>query len=146
MKKKEYEMPDEYKRQLEGLTYLISERDEYARIMPTLPPDIRAKAMPAFRQLNDSVEILEQKLAEEYERFQAEQRDLEEEFERIRIKYLERTVKQFIFIKKNHPPKVLQAFEAAVIEDKSPEEEKEFYDLLAIREAEDSEELNNETS
>jgi hypothetical protein len=146
MKKKEYEMPDEYKRQLEALTYLISERDEYARIMPTLPPDIRAKAMPAFRQLDDSVKTLEQKLAEEYERFQAEQRDLETEFERIRIKYLERTVKQFIFIRKNHPPQVLQAFEIAVVEDMTPEQEKEFYDLLAIREAEESKELNNETT
>ena len=136
---KEYEMPDEYKRNLARVVEMIEERDEYVRIMPTLPPDVRAEAKPALDELNRAVERAERELAAEYDRFQNEQRckaELRETFAR-----LEATVERIFIVNKHTRPHLIEGFKAAVFQDMTGEEIEEFYDRIAVREAAELDEL-----
>lgn len=137
--KKEYEMPDEYKRNLALLVEMIEERDEYVRIMPTLPPGVRAQAKSALDELNCAVEGAERRLAAEYERFQNEQRSREEL--RETFGRLQATVERIYIVNKHTKPHLIEDFEAVVFQDMPNEEIEEFYDRIAIREAAELDEI-----
>lgn len=49
--REEYEMPADYQRQAEQMLELIESRDEYARIMPTLPPEMKQEFLERIARL-----------------------------------------------------------------------------------------------
>lgn len=144
VKKKEYEMPDDYKDYLQKLVVMLDDRAEYDKILPTLPPDVRAGAMPIVRKLDKSIEKLEQILADEYDVFQSRQQRIEEAEENkgeagSRLyEYLQRL---FIVAKHKFPPEKFRDFEANWVKDMSPEWKKTFYEHIALRESYDLENI-----
>lgn len=130
----EFEMPEGYRQYLQTLTEMIEERDHYAREIPNLPPDLRAQAQPALAELSRAIENLEQRLADEYERYQAEKRK-ESEISAHINRGMEAVENLFIHFKNNVPHR-FKEFEKIVIQGMTPEEVEEFYDRVAIREAE----------
>ena len=133
----EFEMPDEYKRNLEILMDLLKDRDEYQELLPTLAPDVRAEAMPAFQELCAACDDLEQKLADEYERYQNEQNEFARRRAERKHKHLTWAAKTLLHLQRTKSPEAARAFELAMIEDKTPEEEKEFYFYVKMQEAEE---------
>lgn len=131
--KKEYEMPDEYQKNLAILTEMIDKRDEYARAIPLLPPDKRAEAQPALAELSAAVENIEQTLADEYEKFQAE-KHREDEIEQTIGRGME-AVENLFIIMKHQIPHLFEKFKQTVMQDMTEEEKQEFYDRIAILEA-----------
>ena|SRR5215213_1479971 len=130
---KEYEMSVEYQQQLAILMQLIEKRDHYAREIPNLPPEARAAAKPAFEELNESIESLEQKLADEYESYQAKRRN-DDKISQAINHGLEATEVLYIEIK-NKVPHLFEEFKKIVIQDMTPDEEQEFYDRVVVHEA-----------
>src|SRR5205085_164463 len=127
-KKKEYEMPDEYKDYLQKLTELIDEKDELRRVLPTLLPEKRAEVLPHIRALEKAVEEFEQKMADEYEDYQKREARVEEaekaaeEAHDILDEHLQRG---FIFAKHTLPPETFKPFEEKVMKDWSEEDRAE---------------------
>jgi hypothetical protein len=137
--KEEYEMPAAYQAQLKQLVEMIEARDRYAKIFPTLPPDVRREAKPPYDELCRSIENLEQKLADEYERFQEEQRREQELYE---LTYLQDTISEELFIRVKHrKPYLFRKFEEYATRDMTAEERAEHYEIIARREAEELEDI-----
>lgn len=137
--KEEYEMPADYQRQAEQMLELIESRDEYERIMPTLPPDVRAETMPHYQKLCSAVDELEEKMAYEYERYQEEQRIEQELYE---LTYLKDMMSEELFIKVKHQrPYIFEKFEAKVTEGMTDAEREEHYRIIARREEAELEDI-----
>lgn len=139
--KKVYEMSAEYKNYLEKLAYLIDERDRFAKIIPTLPPDLQIEAMPKLRDLSEAVENLEQQMADEYEQYQKQSREIEERKNEARSKLMEKMQRIFIVAKHKFEPEKFAEFEKGVTKNMSPEDREIFYDHIAIRESYDLENI-----
>ena len=133
-RQKEYEMPVEYQQQLTILAELIENRDRHEKEIPNLPPNLQKQAKPVLHDLSKQIEIIEQKLADEYERYQAEKQREDKISEAIE-KGMKATVELFIIIRRDKPH-LFEKFKKIVLQDMIPEEEQEFYDLVAIREEE----------
>ncbi|CAN5318520.1 hypothetical protein BH10ACI1_BH10ACI1_17230 [soil metagenome] len=134
VEKKEYELPAEYQQQLKILTQLIENRDNAVREMPNLPPDVRTKAIPALNNFNKQIENIEQALADEYNRYQAEKQrkaNISDSIERGM-----KSIVELFIIMRREKPRLFKKFKKIVIQDMTPEEEQDFYDRVAIREAE----------
>lgn len=114
--RKEYAMPAEYKRHLESLAAMIESRDENLRLISTLPPEAQAEAALPMRQLNDAIENLEQKMADEYERYQDEQESAEARRSSLAVRHWIKTARQFLFIKK-YQPQALAVFKEEWMKD-----------------------------
>ena len=132
-------MPIEYQENLQKLAEMIESRDEYERLLPTLPPDVRAEALPHLRDLNSAIENLEQKMADEYERFQAEKRR-EDKISQLVAKATSAVEKLFIIIK-YQVPHLFEEFKAVATQGLTDDEVQEFYDRIAILEATKLEEI-----
>lgn len=102
MTQKEYEMPEEYQRNLQIWLEMLEQRDEYAKAIPHLPPDDRAKALPVFEEFKKSVATIELELAKEYEKFQAEKRR-EAEIDAVLAKAEVSSERLYIIIKHTKP-------------------------------------------
>ena len=144
VKRKEYEMPEDYKENLGKLTELLDQQAEFERILPTLPPDVRAEAMPHICALNESIEEYEQLLAEEYEDYQKRRQKIDAA-ERAKIiagaQLQEQLERMFIVAKHKLEPEMFKNFESSVMGKLSPEDREEFYDAVAIRESYDLENI-----
>jgi hypothetical protein len=137
--KEEYEMPAEYQAQAKQLIELIESRDEYARIMPALPPDAFREAKPHFDKLNSAVEELEEKLAYEYERYQEERRR-EQELNELTWGDDWATEENFIRIK-HERPYIFEEFAEEAAEGMTDAERDEQFTIIARREAEELEDI-----
>jgi hypothetical protein len=143
-RRKVYEMPPDYNEYLHKLTELLDQQKELENLLPTLPPEARAEAMPHILALNESIEEFEQKMADEYEEFQNRQRKLEEgerEKNLASAKLMEMMERMFIVAKHKLEPAMFKEFEAKVTRDMSFEAKEEFYDEIAIRESYDLAEI-----
>lgn len=142
--RKVYEMPPEYNEHLRLLTELLEEQERYEKLLPTLPPEVRAEAMPHIAALKESVGELEQKMADEYEDFQERQHELEKGERKKRLagarlqEYLER---MFIVLKHKAEPAIFEKFEKSVMSKMSFEDREAFYDDIALRESYDLENI-----
>lgn len=99
-KRKEYEMPAEHNEYLEKLAEMIEHRDENQRLIPLLPPEMRAEAALPMQRLNESIEEFEQKLAEAYEAFQEEQAYAEARRSNRAVHRWMQIARRFLFMKK----------------------------------------------
>ncbi len=115
-KPKVYEMPVEYRQNLEKLTEMIESRDEHTRLLPTLPPEAKIKATSVLNDLSRAIENTEEILAAEYERYQEEKADEEFHLSVIKVKHWRRTAKRYLFIKK-YQSHALEAFKETLMED-----------------------------
>ncbi len=139
MQQKEYEMPDEYKQNLAHLAEFIDERqgwqdmitDGLARGVRVSPAD-KAMVDEKLREFDQMVENLEQRLADEYERYQAEKAH-EDEMSELLDKANETSKRLYIIIK-HQTPHLLEEF-TKCLDPLLPEEREQFLDEVAILEA-----------
>ncbi len=113
-KKKIYPMPPEYNEYLEKLTGLIDSREEYNKMLPTLPPETRREALPLIRKLDESIEDFEQRMADEYEDFQKREAHIEEleaDKEEAKARLYDHLQRGFILMKHKLPAETFEPFE-----------------------------------
>jgi len=130
---KEYPMSEDYNEALQGLADMIAERDKMRKKLIVLTPAARPKALKMIDELDKAIEKCEQALANEYRSTQ-DLRRAEEKRDDIFEDLAKRMKMVFIHIKYRHPEK-LEEIRAALLNDYTPEEEKEFYDGVALLEA-----------
>jgi len=135
--KKVYPMSAEYNKNLQILTQLLDDRDQYKREMAFLPPERKAEAFAVLGEFDKSLDNLEQKLAEEYDKQQKNEKHKEKLFALI-YENMQRT---FIVAKHRFEPEEFAAFEKSVLSKMTPEAKKEFYELVAHRESYDLENI-----
>jgi hypothetical protein len=131
--RKELELPAEYRKHLASLLELTDTREYYARELKNAAPEVRRQAAPAMRELDKSIEKIESGLAKEYERLLAEherEAALDES-----IAAASETVEEIYIEIRDHAPHLFERFQAVVTEDMSAEEREEFFDRIAVREA-----------
>jgi hypothetical protein len=141
VKKKAYEMPDNYKRDLHKLTDMLDHREEYNKLLPLLPPEKLAEAMPIIRNLDKTLDEIEQKLADEYEDFQNHQQELEENKDEARARVYEFMQRLFIVAKHKFEPVKFKEYERDIMQGWSSEFKEQFYDHIALRESYDLENI-----
>ena len=127
----EYEMPEDYKRGLEKYSEMLNDREKYARIIPTLPADLRREAAPLLKKLDGSLDAAEQKLAEQYDDHQARERDIDEKREAV----WEGMERIFIIAKHRFPKDEFEAYEKKTTGKMDAGFKREFYERIAIRES-----------
>lgn len=130
--KEEYEMPANYQEMAKTLVKLIESRDEYAKMLPTVPPGNCRKARLHFNELNQAIEDFEEKLAYEYEFYQEEQR-LEQEFYEI-TDYQNSMSEELFIIVKHKKPYLFDRFVEYATKGMTEEEREEQYAIIANRE------------
>jgi hypothetical protein len=135
MNKTEYEMPDEYKKNLAILLEFIESREMYLKEFPNLTPDEQALAKPSLDELDRVIDEIETALAAEYEQFQAE-RHREATLDRLFAEADILVKHQFIIIK-HTKPKLFEQFKKITFQDRTADEIEDFYDEIAILEATD---------
>lgn len=143
-KKKVYEMPPEYNEYLQKLTEMIDQREEYKRILPTLPPERLAEARRAIRELDKTLDKFEQKMAEQYDSFQRSSAQLEEaeknSDEAFALLY-ESMQRYFIVMKHRLAPETFKSFEDKWVGQMKKEDSEQWYELIAHRESYDLENI-----
>jgi glutamyl-tRNA reductase len=139
MEKKEYEMPEEYKKNLAHLTEFLEAREEYrATIKAGLARGVKVSAADKamvdekLREFDQIIDRLETSLAAEYDRYQAEQAR-EEEISEITAQGMD-AAKRLYIITKYQVPHLLDEF-TKCLDPLSPEQREEFLDEVAILEA-----------
>jgi hypothetical protein len=144
VRRKTYEMPQEYKQNLQKLSELLAEREEYEQLLKDSPPDVRAEALPILREYDAHLDKIEQALATEYDDHQNRQSKIEETeiakqkaYSRLR----EHLQRMFIVAKHKFEPELFEKFEKQTLGHLSPEAREEFYDEIAVREAYDLEHI-----
>ena len=135
MKEKEYPMDDDYNQKLQLLAELIAESDKLKKKLIVLSPTARSKILQSIKEFDEAIERCEQALANQYEAHQNLRR-AEEERDIMAEDLAERMKMVFIHIKYRHPEK-LEEIRAALLNDYTPEEEKEFYEGVARLESGD---------
>lgn len=144
VKKKEYPMPPEYNEYLGKLTELLDSREEYNRMLPTLPPETRREAIPLIRKLDESLNDFEQRMADEYEDFQKREARIEElemEKQEASKRIFEHIQRGFILMKHKLPAETFKEFETKWVGRMGKDEREEFYELVAHRESYDLENI-----
>lgn len=135
--KKVYPMSAEYNKNLQILTQMLDEREEYKREMAFLPPERKAEAFAVLGEFDKSLDNLEQQLAEEYDKHQSH----EKHKEKMAARLYEHLQRMFIVAKHRFEPKEFADFEKSVLRKMSPEAKKEFYEHIALRESYDLENI-----
>jgi hypothetical protein len=133
MNKTEYEMPDEYKKNLAILLEFIESREMYLKEFPNLTSDEQALAKPSLDELDCVIDEIETALAAEYEQFQAE-KHREATLDQLFTEAETLAKHQFIIIK-HTKPKLFEQFKKITFQDMSVDEIEDFYDEIAILEA-----------
>ncbi len=137
--KKEYEMPAEYQEQVKMYLELLESRDEYTKLLSTLPPEAYRQAKPIFDELCASVDDLEEKLAFEYERYQEEQRRDQELYE---MTWEQDVISEELFIQVKHQrPHIFEKFVEYATEGMTEAEREEQFAIIARREQEELEDI-----
>ena len=147
MANKEYEMPAEYKQNLAHLADFIDARDQFKQqIRDGLARGVRVSA--ADKALVDEkmldmekvIDNLERMLAEEYDRYQAEQ--AREADISTKLDEGNELAKQLYIIIKHTQPHLLESF-TKTLDPLLPEEREQFFDEVAILEATKLKEILN---
>ena len=140
MAQQEYEMPEEYKKNLAHLNEFLEAREGYrAQIKDGLAGGVRVspgdKAIvdEKLREFDRVIDGLEKGLAEEYDRYQAEKAKEAEISESI-TQMTEATKRLYIIIK-HQKPHLLEGFTEAALGPLTPEMRQEFLDEVAILES-----------
>ena len=134
MNVKEYEMDDEYKQAAQFLADQIAQREEFGEQLKLLPPEKRPEALRLLAELDQAIEIAEQKLADEYQAYQ-KMRRLEDERDQVFDELTRRLAGSYVHVKYRNPEMIEQM--EAIINDMPPEEAQAFYDCAAQLEAGD---------
>ena len=139
MEKKEYEMPEEYKKNLAHLTEFLEAREGYReQIRDSLARGVRVsatdKAMVDEKlcEFDTIIDGLEKVLAEEYERYQTEKAKEAEISEQLAEAW--EAQKHLYIIIKHQKPDLLDSF-TECLDPLTPEEREEFFDEVTILEA-----------
>lgn len=139
MDQKEYEMPEEYKKNLAHLTEFLEAREGYReQIRDASARGVRVSAADKamvdekLREFDQIIDTLEKGLADEYERYQAEKAKEAELSEKIAQGT--EAVKHLYIIIKHQKPHLLESF-TQCLDPLTPEEREEFFDEVAILEA-----------
>lgn len=140
MTQKEFEMPEEYKKNLAHLTDFLDARERYreqirdatARGVSVSAAD-KAMVDEKLREFDGIIDGLEKGLAGEYERYQAEMAK-EAEIEELIEKGWESSKRLYIIVK-HQTPHLLEGFTEASLGPLTPEEREEFLDEVAILES-----------
>ena len=131
--KQEYEMPDWYQERLKQFVELLESRDELKRALPTLPPEAYMEAAPVFRELDQAVEILEDRLAVEYDNHQEEERRAQEVYE---LTWLQDSMSEELYIWVKHKkPYIFEEFEEYATSGMTDAERAAHQAIVARREA-----------
>lgn len=133
MKYEEYEMPEDYKRNLEKFAEMLKQREEYTKIIPTLPEEDRRAAAPHIQKFDKSLDSMEKQLAEEYDTHQARGRDVDEKREAL----IEQMVKIFIVAKHRFEPEKFKEYEKHTTRNWDDEFKIFFYERVELRESYD---------
>lgn len=133
MKYEEYEMPEDYKKHLDQYAEMLKQREEYSKIIPTLPGDKRREAAPLIKNFDNSLNEIEQKLAEEYEGHQKRERNIDEKREAL----LENMERIFIVAKHRFPPEKFKEYEKNLTSKWTDDFKIFFYERIELREAYD---------
>lgn len=136
----EYEMPEKYKRDLAQLSQFLEDREAFrqqikdgiARGVRVSPAD-KAMTDEKLRELDRAIHALEQALAEEYDRYQAEMAKEADTSKSIAAGW-EATKRLYIIIK-HQKPHLLEGFTEAAFGPLTPEQREEFLDGVAILES-----------
>lgn len=139
MSRQEYEMPDEYKKNLAHLTDFLEAREGYReQIRDGLARGVRVSAADKamidekLREFDQIIDELEKGLAKEYDRYQAEKAK-EAQLSELVDKAMEASKHLYIIIK-HQTPHLLESF-THCLDPLTPEEREEFFDQVAILEA-----------
>ena len=132
MAQKEYEVPDEYKRNLAQLAEFLEDRERFVKSMADVPAHLMDDAKAQLRKFDDGIEGLEKLLAEEYERHQAEQANEAEITESV-DKGWEASKRIYIMIK-HQTPHLLESFTKQVLDPMDEDLREEFLDAVAVLE------------
>ena len=139
MEQKEYEMPEEYKKNLAHLTDFLEAREGYrAQIREGLARGVRVSAADKLmvdeklREFDLIIDGLEKGLAEEYDRYQAEKAK-EAKMSELLDQASEISKHLYIIIK-HQKPHLLESF-TQCLDPLTPEEREEFFDEVAILES-----------
>lgn len=138
MKEKEYPMPDDYKQYVAQLLDFIEMRDEFLVTMKDMTPEEIREVQEPLKVLNENIEGLERDLADRYEAYQKERRVEEEQIRIINIGL--RKLQELYILIKHLKPEELEEF-TKTLEPFSSEERKEFFDGVAILEAQNLDEI-----
>lgn len=135
----EYEMPDDYKKNLAILTEFLEAREGYRQMIKDglangvrISPSDKAMVDEKLSEFDRIIDGLEQQLANEYERYQAEMAN-EAKISESLDRSWEATKKLYIIIKHQKPHR-LQSF-TECLDPLSPEQREQFFDEVAILEA-----------
>ncbi len=132
-KPKIYEMPDEYKQNLQHLSEFLQQREDVKEVFSLLRDEDKIIAVDTLKDFDKNIEIIERELAAEYEAYQTKMRN-EEEIERLFAK-LENTSEELYIIVKRDTPHLFEEFHKIATQDMNEEEIQEFLDRIAVREA-----------
>ncbi len=132
MAQKEYEMPDEYKKNLAHLAQFLEDKERFAKGMANVPAHLMDDAKAQLGKFDDGIEGLEKLLAEEYERHQAEQANEAEITESV-DKGWEASKRIYIMIK-HQTPHLLESFTKQVLDPMDEDLREEFLDAVAVLE------------
>ena len=136
MNNKVYEMDESYNQAVADLLEFIKLRDELSETMKYVPSEKLREGQELLAQMTKKIEEAEAALAKEYEAYQKKRRaedDLEETMEEM----LDRVLKVYIHVKYNNPEMADAVKEKALAV--WTEREEEFYDRVAIYEADKTE-------
>ena len=147
MEQKEYEMPEEYKKNLEHLSDFIEAREGYRKqIRDASARGVRVSAADKamvdekLLEMDKIIDGLEQKLAEDYERYQTEKTKEAEISDKIREGW--EASKRLYIMTKHQMPHLLESF-TECLDPLSPEQREKFFDEVAILEATKLKEILN---
>ena len=138
MDKKEYEMDDDYKRNLAHLSEFLDARESYRKtISDALASGVKVSSADQalvdekLREFDRIIDGLEASLAEEYDRYQAEMAK-EAEIKQSLAKAWESQKKLYIIIK-HQKPHLLESF-TECLDPLTDDEREQFFDEVAILE------------
>lgn len=144
VKRKIAEMPGELREHLEKLSRTIDEGEDYVRVIPTAPPDIRAAVLPQIRLFDKLIENLKQKLVDEYEAFLVKPLRIDDDGvneARAAAKLWELLERMFLVARHKFEPKTFKKFETKIKKILAPDDFAVFHDRAAARASYDLENI-----
>jgi hypothetical protein len=138
MNEKEYPADENYDKYAEQLLDFIDTRDRVLAAMKDMTPEQRREAQEPLKVLNESIEKIEEHLAE-YDKARRKERRAEERENELADDVWRRMLIMYVFVKQRMPEK-LDEF-TKNLENFSPEVKEEFLDQAAIMETYDPDDL-----
>ncbi len=127
-------MDDDYKRAVADLLELIGARDYLAESLKNAVPEMLSEGRRLLDAANKKIEACEAALEREYEAHQNACR-AREELDASLSDIQKSMEASFIYAKHRLPPEQFGKIKAAILDNRTPAEQQEFYDRIAILEA-----------